>query len=417
MLKQIKALRDQAHQIKAEAGDDITAEQLDQIEALLNEADAIEAKAQRLSAMNARLGAAPAAKSVSVGAVKVSEPEFTKDPMAGFKSPVEFFKSITENKGRAGNDERLRFLAAAGSDEMNTVDGQYGGFAVPVGMYGETMKTTPEGDPTVGYTKEIPMEAPVVKINARVDKNHSTSVVGGLTVARRAEMNAATSSRQSLEQIVLNVNSLDGLTYATDELINDSPSTVAALLADFPAAFADKEFQEKLNGTGNGQFEGINNNPAMITVTKESAQTADTVVVANLAKMMSRVYGLGQSIWLANHDVLPQLIDLGGSDKNIWSADAREGFSGTLFGRPIFFTEYLPTVGDAGDIMLVNWAEYLVGNYQGVSTESSIHVRFVEHEQAFRFSKRNDGRGWWRSVLTPKNGSTKSPFVKLGARA
>jgi HK97 family phage major capsid protein len=417
--KQIKALYDKAHQLKADAGDDITAEQLDQIEAYLGEASELEAKAQRMADLNAKMGEAPVAKStVKTGAVITSQKEgFESDPKAGFKTPNEFFKAIAQNKGQAGSDHRLKFLAAAGSDEHNTVDGQYGGFAVPEGFYSETLKTAPEMDPTAGRTRNLPMDAPVVNINARVDKDHSTSVVGGLTVGRRAEMNAASSSRQSMEQITLKVNALNGLSYATDELVNDSPSTIAALLADFPAAFADKEFQEKLDGSGNGEFEGINNSPAMLTIAKESGQGAGTIVEKNLTKMMSRVYGMNSAVWLMNHDALPELTELGGSDKNIWQANAVDGFAGTVYGLPVFFTEYAKSLGSAGDVMLVNWNEYLVGEYQGMQSESSIHVRFVEHEQAFRFGKRNDGRGWWRSVLTPKNGSTKSPFIKLGARA
>jgi len=87
-------------------------------------------------------------------------------------------------------------------------------------------------------------------------------------------------------------------------------------------------------------------------------------------------------------------------------------------GRPIFFSEFASTLGDVGDLMLVNWSEYLIGNYKAARSESSVHVRFVEHEQAFKFYKRIDGRGWWRAALTPKKSTaTMSPFVTLAARA
>jgi HK97 family phage major capsid protein len=417
MFARIKALRNEAHDIKAQAGDHITAEQIDLIEAKLNEADALEAQAKRLEAATARMGQKT---SVQAGPVRIEsgKDSIERDPKAGFSTSQEMFKAIVKNRGEAGNDHRLRMLAAVGSDEMNGTQGAYGGFAIPEVFITEQLKVDAPMDPTTPYCRTLPMDAPVVKLSARVDKNHSSSVTGGTQVYRRGEMGALTTSRQNLEQIVLSANSLDGLTYATNELIQDSPSTVAALLASFPEAFADKEFQEKLNGTGVGQFLGIMKSPALITVLKESAQTADTINVANLGKMMARVHGLDKAIWLLNHDALPQILALGtsGYAANIWQPSAAEGMPATLYGRPVFFTEYCSALGDLGDIVLCNWSEYLVGNYQGVTNASSIHVRFENSEEGFKFTKRNDARPWWTSVLTPKNGSTKSPFVTLEAR-
>ena len=49
---------------------------------------------------------------------------------------------------------------------------------------------------------------------------------------------------------------------------------------------------------------------------------------------------------------------------------------------------------------------------------SSIHVRFIEHEQTFKFWMENDARPWWTAALTPKYSSdTLSPFVTLATRA
>jgi hypothetical protein len=88
-----------------------------------------------------------------------------------------------------------------------------------------------------------------------------------------------------------------------------------------------------------------------------------------------------------------------------------------LYGKPVIVTDKAAALGDAGDIMLINWSEYLVGTYGSEESAESIHVRFEYNESAFKFYKANDGRGWWKSVLTPKAGSTKSPFIILGARA
>lgn len=425
MIHEIKALRDEAHKLLAEAGSNVTAEVQDLVESKLNDADALEAKAKRTDSLNARLGTQSTASysSVQTGTPRIEsgKDSFERDPKAGFKSSQEMLAAIAKNRGLAGSDSRLKFLAAVGSDEQSTLNGTYGGFSIPKALFGETLKVMPEGDPTANLCRNIPLETPSISINARVDKNHATSVVGGLQVYRTGETGLITSSRESFEQIDLKASDLNGLTYVSQQLLNASPSTVASILADFPMAFAEKEFREKISGTGVGQFEGILNSPALITVAKESAQTAATVVIRNIAKMMARCYNYENSsvAWLINHDVLPELIaGLGDtSGANIFSPSAVDGITYQLFGKPVIVTDKAAALGSAGDVMLVNWSEYLVGTYGSVSSAESIHVRFEYNESAFKFYKANDGRGWWKSVLTPKTGSTKSPFIILGARA
>jgi hypothetical protein len=88
-----------------------------------------------------------------------------------------------------------------------------------------------------------------------------------------------------------------------------------------------------------------------------------------------------------------------------------------LLGRPLYFTEYTQTLGTAGDVILVNWSQFLEGNYQPMQSAESIHVRFVNHERTFKFWLRNAGQPWWRSALTPiYSSSLLSPFVAVAAR-
>lgn len=420
----IRALRDEAHKIKAEAGDNITAEQLDLIEAKLNEADSLEASAQRLASIEARVNKS-APQSIQSGPVRIESGKagFESDPACGFKTPNEFFKVVMKDtlKGCA-TDERVRFLSAVGNDEQNTADNIYGGFAVsvPPAFTGLMSVNVPQ-DPTVGRTMDFTMDGASVDIDALTDKNHTSNVTGGIQVYRRGEMGSITSSRAAMEKITMKAHSLDGLMYSTDEMIQDAPSAVAAILAKFPQAFADKEFREKLNGTGAGQFDGVFNSPAKVTVAKESGQTAATITATNLLKMMAAQYNLMNSIWIVNQTALPQigLIEGGtsGSGALVWSRDASAGLPSTLFGLPLFFSPYANVVGSEGDISLVDWSQYLIGTRGQATADSSIHVRFDSRETAFRFGKRNAGTCWWRSALTPVKGTSVSPIVTLAVRA
>jgi HK97 family phage major capsid protein len=328
-------------------------------------------------------------------------------------------------------DERLQylsgkrsgFLAAAGSDEHGTYADPYGGFLVPAGFLPTLLSVQAEADPTIGRTTAIPMATPTVSIPARSDKTHTSSVSGGLVVYRRSETQAVTAARMTVEQVTLTATPLMGLSYATEELLSDSAISFAALLeAGFRDEFGAKVLNEKINGTGAGQFEGVINAPCLVSITKETGQDADSIVYENIIKMRARCWRYQDAIWLYNHDCLPQLMQLvmviGTSGVPMWQTSAREGEPDMLLGRPAFPTEFCPTVGDAGDIILGNWSQYLEGTYQPLESAESLHVRFEYNERTFRFTMRNDGRCWWRSALTPKKStSTLSPFVVINARA
>ena len=358
-----------------------------------------------------------------VGPVRAA---FEDDPNKGFKSPREFLTAVLQNNDRPSNearDERLRFLATAGSDEQGGYSDPYGGFLVPVGFAPGLMQMSVEEDPIGSRTTKVPMTSPRVELLARVDKDHSTSVSGGLTVMRRAETQTQAASRMSMEKIALNAYSLFGLAYATEEILSDSPISFAAILeAGFRDQFTSHLVNERLNGTGVGEMEGIMISPALVSVTKETGQDADSIVWENIVKMRARCWKYSTAIWIANHDTLPQLmtmvLPIGTGGIPVWQTNAREGQPDTIFGRPVVLTEYCKTLGDKGDIMLVNFSEYLEGTYEALQSAESIHVRFVNHERTFKFWLRNGGRCWWRSALTPKNSTaTLSPFVTLDARA
>lgn len=353
-----------------------------------------------------------------------TKPAWEDDPKAGFASHQEFLMAVMEApvKGEV-SDDRLKFLATAGSDEQGGHSDPHGGFFMPEGLYGGVMSLGFDGDPT--NPMMIPMQTQVVNINARVDKNHSSSVSGGLTVGRTAETQEPSSSRQSYEQIKLEARMQTGLAYATEQLLQRSPISFAALLDQgFRDEFASQTLKEKIYGTGAGEPQGVINAPGTVSVAKEGGQSADTIVTANILNMRKRAWRYGRSIWLANHDTLDTLMQLHiagtNGDRFLFAPGNGTDSPDTFLGRPIFFTEWCKTIGDKGDIVLGDWSQYLWG-YLGTTTPNraeSVHVRFLNHERTFKFWLENDGSPWWRTPLTPANGAnTLSPFVTLDERA
>lgn len=367
-------------------------------------------------------GGPVSAKGTKVGNVK---PGFADDPKCGFSSPREFLLSVMEASNRGLSDDRLKYLATAGGDEQGGYSDPYGGFLVPTGFSPNFLTLRPEDDPIGARTTKVPMSTKKLEIPARVDKDHSSSVCGGLTVTRRAETQTQSAARMEMEKVALEAYSLFGLAYATEEILTDSPISFAALLEQgFSDQFTYHLIDERINGTGVGEMEGIMNAPCLVSVSKDTNQTATTITGTNVINMRARCWRYQDAIWLANHDCLPQLakvcLTVGTNEYPIalYQQSLKEDVPDMLCGRPIYYTEYTKTLGTKGDLILGNWGEYLEGTLQPLQSAESIHVRFVNHERTFKFWLRNGGRVWWRSELTPKNSSnTLSPFVVLNTRS
>jgi HK97 family phage major capsid protein len=415
---------------KAAAGQDLSDEDFDALEANVQELDAAIAKEEsRLKRVDAHTGGD---FDIDATADPVDNPKITKvqdqwqkDPSLGYSRPGVFLEDVMNAEMRGSVSPQLKFLAAAGSDEHSTLSNTYGGFLIPEAFRPEVLSVSAESDPTASRVTQLPMASDVVNIPARTDKNHTSSVSGGLSVGRTTETQSPDASRLQLENVKLEATALMGLSYASEQLLERSAVSFIALLeSGFSDEFASKMFDEKINGTGAGAPVGILDAAATISVAKEGGQTADTITGQNLIDMRHRAWRYGNSIWLANHDVYPSLVTahvtMTNDDIPVFIPGNGIDVPDTVLGRPIYFTEYAKTLGDKGDIMLCDWSQYLWGTLGGGSIQSaeSMHVRFVNHERTFKFYTYNTGSPWWKSALTPMNSSTTlSPFVTLAARA
>jgi HK97 family phage major capsid protein len=184
-----------------------------------------------------------------------------------------------------------------------------------------------------------------------------------------------------------------------------------------------------INGTGAGQPLGILNAGCLVSVAKESGQTAATVVAENVIKMYSRLFASSRAnaVWLINQAVEPQLFQMslavGTAGVPVYMPAG--GLSaqpyGTLFGRPVLPVEQCAALGTVGDILFADLTGgYVLAEKNGVQAASSIHVRFNYDEQVFRFVLRVDGQPVRATALTPYkggSGATQSHFVALATRA
>jgi HK97 family phage major capsid protein len=321
-------------------------------------------------------------------------------------------------------------VSKAPSGQNEGIDSE-GGFLVPTMTRNTLMSNLLETSIAYPRTMKIPMMTNAVGIPVIEDESHENHVFGGIIVYRPDEGGDITSSKMKLGKVNLELSKLACMVFATSELLEDSPISIEPMLnKGFGSTIGFQIDEDLMNGNGANQSLGILNAPSLVTVAKETSQASNTIETNNILKMWSRLRptGQGTAIWQANIDTFVTIATLalpvgtGGSSAGLMQTST-DGVTGkpitTLLGRPIFFSEHNQTLGDKGDITLADWDQYLVGEKNGgqIRTASSIHLKFVSDQTAFRFIVRMDGKPWEKTSLRPKHSTkTLSSFVTLAAR-
>jgi len=267
-----------------------------------------------------------------------------------------------------------------------------------------------------------------IKINGIDESSRAAgSRWGGIRMYWLEEAGEKTKSKPKFRQIELSLKKLIGLCYATDELLDDSSALEGVIRQAFQSEMGFMVDDSIINGNGAGRPLGILNSNATVQASKETGQTATTVVYENIVNMWARLLPDAQTnaVWLINQDVFPQLatmglaVGTGGSAVYLPPGGASASPYAQLMGRPVIPMEQCQTLGTAGDIILGDFANgYLWCDKGGFKQDISIHVRFIYDESVFRFVYRADGQPVLTKAITPYKGTnTLSYFVKLQTRS
>lgn len=300
-----------------------------------------------------------------------------------------------------------------------------GGDLVPQEFIANLLMTGVEGEVVHPRATIIPMRTNSVRIPAVNTTTHVGSLYGGVIIKRTDEAGQKIESQPAFSHVDLTLNKLTGLVNVSDELLEDSMVSLAPVLNEmFRNSLIFQRDDDYINGTGVGQSEGFLNSPALVVVDAEVGQADNTVVAENIFKMYSRMWpaSLNSAVWMVNNSVFPQLMGLtmGGTPVPVWIPNGNISGTpfGSILGRPVIVTEKLPCLGCQGDIVFADLSQYLVGEKtSGIQSATSIHLYFDYDLTTFRFVYRTDGKTWWRSDITPRQGcDTLSPFVTLASR-
>lgn len=343
------------------------------------------------------------------------------DDAAEFLQAVWYKKDSLANRAKLG--EKLASLQEIQNSYSSTVPAD-GGYLIPEVMRSELLRVALESSVVRPRARVIPMSSLRVPIPAVDSTSNVSSVFGGVVCYWTEEGATLTESQAAFQRIVLEAKKLTGYAEMPNELVADTMASNAYFSQTFPQAMAWYEDLAFMAGTGVGEPLGFLNAPAAISVTKESGQSADTIVWENIVKVYARMLpsSLARAVWIASPDTFPELatmaLSVGTGGSAVWLNNGVAGPPMTILGRPVIFSEKAKVLGDAGDINFVDLSYYLVGDRQVMQADSSPHFKFKNDVTAFRIISRVDGRPWLNSAITPQNnGDTLSPFVKVEARA
>jgi HK97 family phage major capsid protein len=318
--------------------------------------------------------------------------------------------------------------AATGGSVNSAPDG---GVLIQPNFSQKIIETAIDGNAIMNEVTKIPITngnqlvLPMVK-----DKDCSGgSIRAGIKAYLSDEAETVLKSKPAFERFELSLRKISVVAWGTDELLEDVHAYEAYIMANVPDQLGYQLGEEVLFGDGAKGPKGIlhSSNLALITVAKESGQSAEKLMYKNIVKMRARMWTKGGSrakfFYNKEHEVnFPGLYIPTGSNAGtlIYTppGSVPGNLGGFILGAPAVECPNLPAPGTLNDIIYADLGEYIFIDKGGLKGQSSIHVEFLKGEKVFKWDYRMNGAPGWQQVHTPpKNtGFTHSPFINLEAR-
>lgn len=316
------------------------------------------------------------------------------------------------------------------SNKLKTLEtGVQGEYLIPTEYAAGLLDFNQESNSFLNMLTKFPLKGNSYSHPSYSNKNRtSANFFGGIVSYWVEEGTAPTASDMKFGKINFRLHDLAMLIPVTNDMIEDSPQSVANMVNyGFQSRLAYDMENMLFNGNGTGQPLGIFKSGALVTQTKKTSQVAATIVSENLIGMKNLLpRGSKQNaVWVYAPTVATEIQNckVGASDFPAFipagGMSANQTLD-TILGRPAFESEHLSSaLGTINDILLFDPTQYGIA-YKTLQAqvESSAHLYFDANKTAFRMVFRIDGQPLWDTYITPANGSIyKSPFVVLETRS
>lgn len=296
-------------------------------------------------------------------------------PTQGFASPVDFFKAIRNSAASPGStDRRLVAAKAAATTFANEGSGPEGGWAMPT-QYAQNIVKAVLGDGSLAGRMN-PMQSASSVYQIPVDETTDWGSTG-IQAAKTAEGGSATVSNLALVNRTVTLYKATAMVNVSEELAIDNPAVVQHITRSMAGRLNAILNKWIVNGSGAGEPWGILKAPALVSVDKDSGQTASTITKGNLSKMAGRCLDADQgAFWLASPSAVIGLEDvLLGAGGNT-GADFQRGFGPPILGFPVVRSVEAAAIGTAGDCTLVAPSGFISLVKGSVQSDATIFFYF-----------------------------------------
>ena len=333
-----------------------------------------------------------------------------------YESSREFWTSARKFFSGDRQDQRILDLQKAANVEG--IDSS-GGVLVPEMNQNEVLSVALEGAIVRPRALVFPMETDILNIPRLVDTDRSSNIFGGVTFTWQGEGAElfTGASQPALGNIKLNHHKLTGTAIASREVEDDIMGFGTFMNQAFGRALRFLEDDAYIWGNGVGQPQGIMNSGAMIAVTRQGNGYVDMPDIGNMAARLLPD-SWSRAVWIISQSVLAQWMTLNDAGANV--ASFIDLSTMQCLGCPILVSEHAAALGTSGDIILADFAHFILGGQDMVVSSSreancsSGTAGWTRDQTLWKLVMHVDGQPMLGAPITPKRGgATISPFVAL----
>ena len=337
----------------------------------------------------------------------------TKDP--NIKNFGDFLTAI-----KRGDEKRLASIYGSVKD-LGEGSGSAGGFLVPEEYATNLLNVAVQQNQVYSRVQRIPVTRESGSWPA-LDQYFTPTAGSGQTYGAAGVKGTFTAAGQTFTEtepaftmLQWRLSKVGGMTEVENELIEDSPFAIEALLRGlFSVAIAARNERNILRGSGVSEPLGILNADCAIGI---SDATNASFTWTDVSAMYSRFKSVGGSpVWIIHPSVWPKIMTMANGTDNVWQANLGAGPTNVLNGYPILVSEHLPQIGNTGSVVLADLNSYLMWEKAGLSIAFSDQVGFTRDVGVWRFRQRNDGKPWLMNSITladPQGSYKVSPLLYI----
>ena len=346
----------------------------------------------------------------------------TKQPES-YTTLAEQLRDIRSAALNPSDRARLTKLRAAG---LNTESGSDGGFLIAAQPAENLLSLVFQRSYLLDRVSQRPVTIGNTFNGFVPDASFSTTDggrLGGFEMPTVGEGETIPFEYPKTRAVALHLNKNAAIIPMVSEMLDDEPAA-DAYVTDVAAGTLRALLERRIwRGNGVATALGVCSAGALITQAIEGTQTiANTpqVIGTNAAKMVAQMLDLETAAFWVNPDLLTSLLTAttNSNEKIVITPPDAEAPFGRIATRPLFPNYAAPAVGAVGDFVCASMPDYLVVAKGGLRKAFTIHARFLNDENLFRFSIRWNGAPMLSQPYAPDwSTGLKSHYVALAARS